>query len=148
MRSVKNITYLKMLHHTQISPHGFLIINVSCLCLTLIYSSPPSTHDKTVFVKTLTLPFISFRLKFSSKGVVTIAGFSEPSDADVDAIELRYPRAPNTTQPLTSATNTETPRLSADMARYLMQKVGNRFCELVEQEKEVMMWMSPDTKIV
>ena len=68
---------------------------------------------------------------------MSIAGFSEPSDADVDDIELWYPRYPTTA-----------PALSVDMAKYLMQNVGDRFCELVEQEKEAMMWVSPDTKIV
>ena len=66
-----------------------------------------------------------------------MAGFSEPSDADVDDIELWYPREP-----------VGEPCLSVDMARYLMANVGDRFCQLVEQEKEAMMWVSPDTKIV
>ena len=36
--------------------------------------------------------FIAFRrLKFNSKSVVAVAGFSEPSDADVDDLKLWYP---------------------------------------------------------
>ena len=34
------------------------------------------------------------------------------------------------------------------MAKYLLQNVGDRLCLLVEQEKDAMMWVSPNTKIV
>ena len=68
---------------------------------------------------------------------MSIAGFSEPSDADVDDIELWYPRFPTTS-----------PAIDLEMARYVMANLGDRFCELVEQEKEAMMWVSADSKIV
>ena len=77
------------------------------------------------------------RLKYNAKGVVGVAGFSEPCDANIEDLELWFPRHPITE-----------PRLSVDMAKYLLQNVGDRFCLLVEQEKEAMMWVSPDTKIV
>ena len=81
--------------------------------------------------------FIAFRrLKFNSKSVVAVAGFSEPSDADVDDLKLWYPQdAPSS-------------ELSVEMAKYLMQNVGDRFCELVEQEKEAMMWAPISSKII
>ena len=34
------------------------------------------------------------RLRYSSKGFLTIAGFSEPLDADADDIELWFPQTP------------------------------------------------------
>ncbi len=33
------------------------------------------------------------------------------------------------------------------MAKYLIKNIGDRFCELVEQEKEAMSWVSPDTQV-
>ena len=33
------------------------------------------------------------------------------------------------------------------MAKYVIANVGDRFCELVEQEKEAMSWVKPDVKI-
>ena len=76
-------------------------------------------------------------LKYNAKGETRVAGFSEPSDANVEELELWFPRHPITE-----------PRLSVEQAKYLLQNVGGRFCQLVEQEKEAMMWVSPDTKIV
>ena len=74
---------------------------------------------------------------YNAKDVVGVAGFSEPCDANIEDLELWFPRHPITE-----------PRLSVDMAKYLLQNVGDRFCLLVEQEKETMMWVSPNTKIV
>ncbi|XP_070212485.1 probable JmjC domain-containing histone demethylation protein 2C isoform X2 [Littorina saxatilis] len=70
--------------------------------------------------------FYAFRrLKYSTKGAVTIAGFSELSDADPDDIEPWLPRYP-----------IEEPVLDDEMAKFILSKVGDKFCELVEQEKE------------
>ena len=77
-----------------------------------------------------------FRLKFSNKGHLTISGFSEPADADADDIELWYPRWP-----------LFEPTIGVEMAKYVIANVGDRFCELVEQEKEAMSWVKPDVKI-
>ena len=39
-----------------------------------------------------------------------------------------------------------TPILDVMKAKYVIQHVGDQFCELVEQEKEAMSWVSPDSK--
>lgn len=76
------------------------------------------------------------RLKYSTKGHLTISGFSEPADADADDIELWYPQWP-----------LFEPAIGIEMAKYVIENVGDRFCELVEQEKEAMSWVKPDVKI-
>lgn len=38
------------------------------------------------------------------------------------------------------------PRLDVSKAKYVIQHVGDQFCQLVEQEKEAMSWVSPDSK--
>lgn len=40
------------------------------------------------------------------------------------------------------------PKLDVDMAKYVIANVGDRFCDLVEQEKEAMSWVSPDSECV
>ncbi|XP_025094129.1 probable JmjC domain-containing histone demethylation protein 2C isoform X4 [Pomacea canaliculata] len=81
--------------------------------------------------------FYAFRrLKYSAKGSVTIAGFSELSDADPDDIEPWLPRYP-----------TEDPQLDDENAKFIIAKVGDKFCELVEQEKEAKSWAGDDAKI-
>ena len=80
--------------------------------------------------------FIAFRrLKYNPKGVVAAAGFLEPSDADVEDLKLWYPHDSVGTG------------LSIEMAKYLVRNVGDRFCELVEQEKEAMGWAPINSKI-
>ena len=66
---------------------------------------------------------------------LSIAGFSEPTDAEADDIELWMPSTPIIP-----------PAIDVQMAKYLLTHVGDRFCELVEQEKEAMSWVSPDSK--
>ena len=80
--------------------------------------------------------FYAFRrLRYNQKSALTIAGFSEPSDAEADEIELWMPRTP-----------VMMPRIDVKMAKYLITNVGDQFCELVEQEKEAMSWVSPDSE--
>ena len=80
--------------------------------------------------------FYAFRrLRHNQKSALTIAGFSEPSDAEADEIELWMPRTP-----------VMMPRIDVKMAKYLITNVGDQFCELVEQEKEAMSWVSPDSE--
>ena len=74
-------------------------------------------------------------LRYNQKQALTIAGFSEPTDAEADDIELWMPSTP-----------TMEPKIDLLMAKYLLTNVGDRFCELVEQEKEAMSWVSPDSK--
>ena len=38
------------------------------------------------------------------------------------------------------------PQIDVEMARYIIIHVGNRFCELVEQEKDAMSWVSPESE--
>lgn len=38
------------------------------------------------------------------------------------------------------------PQIDVEMAKYIIKNVGNRFCELVEQEKEAMSWISSNGK--
>ncbi|KAL8585820.1 hypothetical protein ACOMHN_065170 [Nucella lapillus] len=71
--------------------------------------------------------FYAFRrLKYHPiKGTIMKAGFSELSDADPDHIEPWLPRFP-----------IEDPQLDRVMAKFILNKVGDKFCELVQQEKE------------
>ena len=39
------------------------------------------------------------------------------------------------------------PLLDTVMAKYIISHVGDQFCQLVEQEKEAMSWVSPDSKL-
>ncbi|KAL8562748.1 hypothetical protein ACOMHN_022623 [Nucella lapillus] len=82
--------------------------------------------------------FYAFRrLKYSSKGAVAIAGFSELSDAVPDDIEPWLPRYP-----------VEEPVLDEDIGKFILSKVGDKFCELVEQEKEAKSLSGMDPPIV
>ena len=124
------------------------------------------------------------RLKYSSKGFLTIAGFSKPKDADADDIELWYPQLPGESSEeynyvinkvgcrawqcvdcrWQSSANAaardectlETvfhflsavmePALDIPMAKYVIEHVGDRFCELVQQEKMAMSWVKVDSE--
>lgn len=73
--------------------------------------------------------FSSFRLNTTKKGTCRATGFCSPRDADGADVSLWMPLVPITT-----------PQIDIDMAKYIVKNVGNRFCELVEQEKEAMSW--------
>ncbi|KAH9518478.1 Lysine-specific demethylase 3A [Bulinus truncatus] len=82
--------------------------------------------------------FYAFRrLKYNPRGIVTIHGFSELSDADPDDIEPWLPRFP-----------IEEPYLDVENSKFIIAKVGDKFCELVEQEREAKSWARDDAKIV
>ena len=77
-----------------------------------------------------------FRLQFNHKCQLTVTGFSEPSDCDADDIAVWFPSWP-----------ISEPTIDLEKAKYLIATVGDRFCELVEQEKDAMSWVTPDMKI-
>jgi lysine-specific demethylase 3 len=68
---------------------------------------------------------ICFRLKYSQRGFVTIDGFSELSDADQDDIDPWIPKSPIIE-----------PKIDVDTARFIIRRLGDKFCELIQQEKE------------
>lgn len=71
----------------------------------------------------------SCSLRYSPKRFLTTAGFSEPGDADALDIELWMPLTP-----------VVAPSVDADIAKYMVSYVGNRFISLVEQEQEAISW--------
>ncbi|GFO44738.1 lysine-specific demethylase 3 [Plakobranchus ocellatus] len=82
--------------------------------------------------------FYAFRrLKYNPRGIVTIDGFSELPDADPDDIEPWLPRFP-----------VMEPELDVENSKFIISKVGDKFCELVEQEREAKTWAGEDVKIV
>ena len=68
-----------------------------------------------------------FRLRFSQKGFLTIAGFSELEEAERDDIDPWLPHTP-----------VMEPKLDLETSKYIAAKVGDKFCELVEQERHAM----------
>ncbi|KAK6185777.1 hypothetical protein SNE40_007932 [Patella caerulea] len=81
--------------------------------------------------------FYAFRrLKYNPKGAVSIYGFSELSDADPDDIEPWLPRTP-----------VQMPKLDIETSKFIITKVGDKFCELVEQERESMSLVGKNGKI-
>ncbi|XP_041368314.1 lysine-specific demethylase 3B-like isoform X2 [Gigantopelta aegis] len=81
--------------------------------------------------------FYAFRrLRYSAKGVVSIAGFSELSDAELDDIEPWLPKTP-----------VQAPALDIETAKFIIMRVGDKFCELVQQEKEAKNWAGEEAKI-
>jgi lysine-specific demethylase 3 len=70
------------------------------------------------------------RLRYSQKGFLTIAGFSEPAEAEESDVDPWLPHTP-----------VIHPKLDVDTAKFIVTKVGDKFCELVEQEKECRSWV-------
>ena len=68
-----------------------------------------------------------YRLRFSQKGFLTIAGFSELEEAERDDIDPWLPHTP-----------VMEPKLDLETSKYIAAKVGDKFCELVEQERHAM----------
>lgn len=82
--------------------------------------------------------FYAFRrLKYNPRGIVTIDGFSELPDADPDDIEPWLPRFP-----------VMEPELDVETSKFIVSKVGDKFCELVEQEREAKTWAGEEVQIV
>lgn len=69
-----------------------------------------------------------FRLSQVKSGAVRDCGFCEPADCSADDVLLWMPL------PLPSS------EMTVDIAKYIVEHVGNRFCKLVEQEKEAVTW--------
>lgn len=63
-------------------------------------------------------------MRFSQKGFLTIAGFSELEEAEKDDIDPWLPHTP-----------VMEPKLDLETSKYIAAKVGDKFCELVEQER-------------
>ena len=80
--------------------------------------------------------FFAFRLRYTNKGRLTFSGFCEPADANADDMKQW-----NTHWPLSE------PAMDVEQAKYVIDCVGDRFCELVEQESEAMTWAKIDVKI-
>ncbi|XP_029645559.1 probable JmjC domain-containing histone demethylation protein 2C isoform X3 [Octopus sinensis] len=81
--------------------------------------------------------FYEFRkLRYSQKGFLMIAGFSELSDAYANDIKSWEPNLP-----------VKSPEIDASIAKYILSKVGDKFCELVEHEKEARSWAGKDAKV-
>ncbi|KAL4231689.1 Lysine-specific demethylase 3B [Mactra antiquata] len=84
----------------------------------------PTQRGKTV--PNIFCRFYAFRrLKYSQRGFVTIDGFSELSDAEQDDIDPWIPKSPIIE-----------PKIDVETARFIIGRVGDKFCELVQQEKE------------
>jgi len=60
---------------------------------------------------------------------LTIAGFSELSDAEYDDIEPWLPHLP-----------VMEPKMDVETSKYVVAKIGDKFCELVQQEREARSW--------
>lgn len=81
--------------------------------------------------------FYEFRkLRYSQKGFLMIAGFAELSDAYKGDVKPWEPELP-----------VNDPQIDEKMSKYILSKVGDKFCELVEQEREARSWAGKDTKI-
>lgn len=86
-------------------------------------------------IKTRSLDFCLCRLTHNAKGHIVSGGFLSPTDADSIDLSLWMPMLPIVD-----------PQIDIAMAKYIIKNVGNRFCELVEQEKEAMSWVSSNSK--
>ncbi|XP_022094436.1 probable JmjC domain-containing histone demethylation protein 2C isoform X2 [Acanthaster planci] len=81
--------------------------------------------------------FYAFRrLRYSKNGNLTIAGFSEPSHCKPEDLTPWLPYPPDTDCPL-----------DVETSKYILKKVGDQFCELVEQEHQAKSWSTAPGKI-
>lgn len=81
--------------------------------------------------------FYAFRrLKYSNKGNLTIAGFSEPEQCDPEDLTPWLPYPPD-----------DHSNLDLETCLYIISRVGPQFCQLVQQEQEAKMWCSNPGKI-
>ncbi|XP_038599454.1 probable JmjC domain-containing histone demethylation protein 2C isoform X1 [Tachyglossus aculeatus] len=75
------------------------------------------------------------RLSFSKNGVVRIDGFSSPDQYDDEAMSLW------TTE------NYEEDELDLETSKYILDIIGDKFCQLVTSEKTALSWVKKDAKI-
>lgn len=85
------------------------------------------THAVKLFV------FIC-RLSFSKNGVVRIDGFSSPDQYDDEALSLW------------THENYEDDELDLETCKYILDIIGDKFCQLVTSEKTAMSWVKKDGK--
>uniref|UniRef100_A0A669QDW0 Probable JmjC domain-containing histone demethylation protein 2C n=1 Tax=Phasianus colchicus TaxID=9054 RepID=A0A669QDW0_PHACC len=75
------------------------------------------------------------RLSFSKNGVVRIDGFSSPDQYDDEALSLW------------THENYEDDDLDLETCKYILDIIGDKFCQLVTSEKTAMSWVKKDAKI-
>ncbi|XP_023594955.1 probable JmjC domain-containing histone demethylation protein 2C isoform X2 [Trichechus manatus latirostris] len=75
------------------------------------------------------------RLSFSKNGVVRIDGFSSPDQYDDEAISLW------------THENYEDDELDIETSKYILDIIGDKFCQLVTSEKTALSWVKKDAKI-
>ncbi|XP_042718613.1 probable JmjC domain-containing histone demethylation protein 2C isoform X4 [Lagopus leucura] len=75
------------------------------------------------------------RLSFSKNGVVRIDGFSSPDQYDDEALSLW------------THENYEDDELDLETCKYILDIIGDKFCQLVTSEKTAMSWVKKDAKI-
>ncbi|XP_042315860.1 probable JmjC domain-containing histone demethylation protein 2C isoform X3 [Sceloporus undulatus] len=76
------------------------------------------------------------RLSFSKNGVVRIDGFSSPDQYDDEAMSL-----------WTHENYDDDDELDLETCKYILEHIGDKFCELVTSEKTAMSWVKKDAKI-
>ncbi|XP_006835874.1 PREDICTED: probable JmjC domain-containing histone demethylation protein 2C isoform X1 [Chrysochloris asiatica] len=75
------------------------------------------------------------RLSFSKNGVVRIDGFSSPDQYDDESISLW------------THENYEDDELDVETSKYILDVIGDKFCQLVTSEKTALSWVKKDAKI-
>ncbi|XP_013012177.2 probable JmjC domain-containing histone demethylation protein 2C isoform X2 [Cavia porcellus] len=75
------------------------------------------------------------RLSFSKNGVVRIDGFSSPDQYDDEAMSLW------------THESYEEDELDIDTSKYILEIIGDKFCQLVTSEKTALSWVKKDAKI-
>lgn len=80
--------------------------------------------------------FYCFRLSFSKNGVVRIDGFSSPDQYDDEAMSLW------------THENYEDDEIDVETSKYILDIIGDKFCQLVTSEKTALSWVKKDGKKV
>ncbi|XP_062989137.1 probable JmjC domain-containing histone demethylation protein 2C [Elgaria multicarinata webbii] len=75
------------------------------------------------------------RLSFSKNGVVRIDGFSSPDQYDDEAMSLW------------THENDDDDEMDLETCKYILDHIGDKFCQLVTSEKTAMSWVKKDAKI-
>ncbi|XP_008835528.1 probable JmjC domain-containing histone demethylation protein 2C isoform X1 [Nannospalax galili] len=75
------------------------------------------------------------RLSFSKNGVVRIDGFSSPDQYDDEAMSLW------------THENYEDDEIDIETSKYILDIIGDKFCQLVTSEKTALSWVKKDAKI-
>ncbi|XP_072851273.1 putative JmjC domain-containing histone demethylation protein 2C isoform X2 [Pogona vitticeps] len=75
------------------------------------------------------------RLSFSKNGVVRIDGFSSPDQYDDEAMSLW------------THENYDDDEMDLETCKYILERIGDKFCQLVTSEKTAISWVKKDAKI-